>query len=87
MLDDDDKTDDNIQDRHKGNDFFGDRGDALDAADKDQARDNGQQDADDYGLHAERPGKGVADGVGLDHVAHAAQGEDDGDGKKGRQGF
>ena len=69
-------------DRHQ---LFGDGGDAVDAAQEDEAGDCGDQQADDPRGHVEGGGTGLADGVGLDHGAHEAQSQGDGDGEEGGQ--
>jgi hypothetical protein len=69
----------------KGTIFFGDRGDAFDAANENQARDDGQADSHDLGVDAPGRVKCVTDGVGLHHVAHEPQGQNNGDGEKNRQ--
>ena len=54
-----------------------DGGNAGDAAQEDEGGHHRQHHAHDPGGDAQRLLEGVADGVGLDHVAGEAQGEDD----------
>lgn len=68
-----------VDDGHEGDDLLGERGDAADAADEDKAGQHGDDDAHDQFVGAKGGGEGRGDGVGLDHVPHKAQGEDDED--------
>ena len=61
-------------DRHQ---LLRDGGNAGDAAQEDEGGHHRQHHAHDPGGDAQRLLEGVADGVGLDHVAGEAQGEDD----------
>ena len=72
---------------HDGDDLLGDRGQALHTAHEDEAADHHQHDAHDPGGHAEGGLESGADGVGLHHAAHEAQGQDDGHGKEAGQEF
>ena len=71
--------------RHDGDDLLRDGGQALHAAQENHAADHHQNDPDDPGGHAESGLEGGADGVGLDHAAEEAQGQDDGDGEEARK--
>ena len=75
----------NEKGRHDGDDLLRDGGQALHAAQENHAADDHQKDPDDPGGHAEGGLEGGADGVGLDHAAEEAQGQDDGDGEEARQ--
>ena len=79
MGDEDSQTADDVDDGHEGNDLLGDGGEALHAAQEDEAGDGGHEQADDPRGDAESGGAGGGDGVGLHHAAHEAQGQDDGD--------
>ena len=67
----------NVEGRHDGDDLFGDGGDALHTAQEDESRNGRHHNAHHQPVEAESVGKGIADGVGLDHVAHEAQRQDD----------
>ena len=73
--------------RHDGDQLFSDGGQPLDAAQEDEGTDDHQNDAYDPGGDAESGLEGGADGVGLDHAAHKAQGQDDSDRKEAGQEF
>ena len=71
--------------RHDRDQLFSDGGQPLDAAQEDEGTDDHQNDAHDPGGDAESGLEGGADGVGLDHAAHKAQGQDDGHGEEAGQ--
>ena len=74
----DDEAAHHIEDRHEGHYLFGDPGDPLDAAQKDKAGDEGDNDAYRQSGNPESGVEGVSDGVGLDHVAYKAQCQNEG---------
>ncbi len=67
---------------HERNNFFGYRGNAINAADEDDARENRNENADDPAGDAKGIGASFTDGIGLHHAAHKAKGQNDGDRKK-----
>ena len=74
-----------IENRHDGDELLRDGRDALDAAHEDGAGDNGKANTDDDRVDIQGVLEGVADGVGLNHVAHEPKGQDDGDGEEARE--
>ncbi len=72
----------NVEHGHDGHQFFGDGGDPLHAAQKNEGAHAGDDGAGEDLGHTEGGAESVADGVGLDHVAHEAQGQDDGNGEE-----
>ena len=83
--DQDDEASQDVEAGHDGHDLLREGGDAPHAADEDERGDGGHNDAHDGLGDAESGVEGVSDGVGLDHVAHEAQGQDDGDGEEAGQ--
>ncbi len=71
--------------RHDRDHLLRDRGQTLYAAQEDEGADDHQHDAHHPGWDAESGLEGGADGVGLDHAAHEAQGQDDGHGEETSQ--
>lgn len=71
--------------RHDGDHFLGDGGQTLHAAQEDDAADEHQDHAHNPVGDTEGGIEGGADGVGLDHAAHKAQGQDDGHGEEAGQ--
>ena len=67
---------------HDGHQLLGDGGQTLHAAQEDEGADDHQHHAHHPGGHAKGGLEGGADGVGLDHAAHKAQGQDDGHGEE-----
>ena len=76
---------DEVDGRHEGNDLLGDARQTADAAEEDEAREHRAHDARDGGRHVEGGLHGVRDGVGLHHVADAAQRNDDCDREEDRK--
>ena len=76
---------DEVDGRHEGNDLLGDTRQTADAAEEDEAREHRAHDARDGGRHVEGGLHGVRDGVGLHHVADAAQRNDDCDREEDRK--
>ena len=70
---------------HNRHQLLGDGGKTLHTAQEDDSADDDQDDTHDPGGDAEGRLHGGADGVGLDHAAHEAKGQDDGDGEEARQ--
>ena len=70
---------------HNGDQLLGDGGKTLHTAQEDDGADDDQDDTHDPGGDAESRLHGGADGVGLDHAAHEAKGQDDGDSEETRQ--
>ena len=82
VCDDDGKTADEVNDRHDGDKLLGDGCDARNAAEEDEAAYDDDCKAHDPGGNAESGVAGGCDGVRLDHAAHEAERQDDGDGEE-----
>ena len=87
-----DERAEDVDQRHEGDNELGDGCDALLSAHDDHAHEQRQHDADEVGQvgHGVRPGAegvddGDRDGVGLHHITHATEGEDDGQGEEDGQ--
>ena len=63
----------NVKRRHDGHDLFGHSGNALHAAQEDERCDHGYDNAHGQMAHAKGVMERITDGVGLYHVAHEAQ--------------
>ena len=74
-----DQAADQIQAGHDRHDLLRDGGDALHAADEDERRDGGNDQAHDPARDVERVLARLADGVGLHHGAHEAERQNDRD--------
>ena len=72
-------------DGHHGHHLLGDSGQTIHAAQKDEAAEDDQHHAHKLRGHAKGGLEGGADGVGLDHAAHKAQGQRDGHGEEAGQ--
>ena len=77
----------NVQKSHQRYDFFCKAGDPLDAAQEDKSCHNSYDDADNQRIDAKHIAEGLSDRIGLHHVAHKAQGQDDSYGKESCQEF
>ena len=75
----------NVKRRHDRYDFFRYSGNSLHAAQEDERRNGRHNDAHHQPVHAKGVVECVADGVGLDHVAHEAQRQNDKYREHGRQ--
>ena len=80
-----DQCADEVAHRHDGYQLLGDGGNALHAAQEDEGRHHRQHHAGNQLGHMEGGVESTADGVGLDHVAHEAQSQDDSHGEEARQ--
>ena len=83
--DEDDQSAGQENSRHDGHDLLGHGGEALHAAEEDEAADGDEHHADDPRRHVEGVGEGLADGVGLHHAAEEAERQNDGDGEEARE--
>ena len=66
-----------VKRRHDGHDLFGNGGNTLHAAQKDECCDQSHHNAHGQMADAERVMERITDGVGLHHVAHEAQRQND----------
>ena len=73
-----DYTADEEETCHNGNDLFGDGGETLNAAEEDDSADDNENKTHDPSGDAESGLHSGTDGVGLNHAAEEAEGEDDG---------
>ena len=80
--DENDETAEQEDRGHDGNDLLGDGGEALHAADEDEAADGDEHETDDPGRDTEGGLHRRADGVGLHHAAEEAERQRDGDGEE-----
>ena len=71
--DENDETAEQEDRGHDGNDLLGDGGEALHAAEEDEAADGDEHETDDPGRDTEGSLHRRADGVGLHHAAHEAE--------------
>ena len=83
VREDDGERADDVDEGHDRDHLFGERGDATDAADEDEAGDDEGEDAGDPGRDVEGRVEGAGDRVGLHHVAHEAERDDDRDREEG----
>jgi len=79
---DDDAGDDDVAERHEGHHGTGEVGDALDAAEDDEAEQQCQTGGGDVRIDIKRGLQAGADGVGLHPRQQHAAGEDGGDGER-----
>ncbi len=73
---------DKVERRHNRNHLLREGGDSPDAADENKGRNHRHKNTDHHLVDAERGVKRIADGIGLHHVAHDAECENDGNRKK-----
>ena len=76
-----------VQQGHHRHQLFGHRHNALHTAQEDEPGHKRHQNAHHDFRHAKGGEHGVADGVGLHHIAHKAQGQNDGHREEARQEF
>ena len=75
----------NVEQSHDGDDLLREGGNTPHTAQEDKGGNDSHHHAHRQFGNAKGGVEGVADGVGLDHIAHKAKGQDDGDGKEAGQ--
>ena len=76
---------DDVEERHNRDNLFGEGGDPADTAQEDEGSHRGGNQTHSQLGKTEGIMEGIADGVGLHHIAGKAQGKDNGDGEEASQ--